>query len=479
VPGGLDIDRQQVPRERRIYCNRTLNLRSVQAVGYDMDYTLLHYRSEEWEGRAFEHARLQLAARGWPVEELRFVPEEVTQGLALDLELGNLVKATRFGWVIAARHGTNQLPFDEIRSSYEGVLVDLAERRFGFLNTLFSLSEASLFSQLVDLLDAGRLPGARDYDDVYAAVIQALDESHTAGVLKAEIIADPDRFVDPAPETAAVLLDQRSARKKVMLITNSDWSYTTGMMSYAFDRYSPTGSWRDLFDIVIVSAHKPAFFAERQPCYRVVDEKRGLLEPHRGLLESGHAYFGGNARLVEDSLELDGDHILYVGDHLFGDVHVSKDILRWRTALILREIEAEIHDAVSFAADQERLTDLMQRKGELERELAERRLARVLDRDGRRALSRPDRRELERSLGRLVEQVGVIDAEIAPLAQAAAQLGNRVWGPLMRAGSDKSLFARQVERYADVYTSRVGNLAHETPFAYLRAARSSLPHDVQ
>ena len=29
------------------------------------------------------------------------------------------------------------------------------------------------------------------------------------------------------------------------------------------------------------------------------------------------------------------------------------------------------------------------------------------------------------------------------------------WGPLMRAGNDKSLFARQVERYADVYTSRV------------------------
>ena len=47
----------------------------------------------------------------------------------------------------------------------------------------------------------------------------------------------------------------------------------------------------------------------------------------------------------------------------------------------------------------------------------------------------------------------------------------------MRAGNDKSLFARQVERYADVYTSRASNLRHPTPFGYLRAARGSLPHD--
>ena len=47
----------------------------------------------------------------------------------------------------------------------------------------------------------------------------------------------------------------------------------------------------------------------------------------------------------------------------------------------------------------------------------------------------------------------------------------------MRAGSDKSLYARQVERHADIYTSRVANLAAETPYGYLRADRGSLPHD--
>jgi hypothetical protein len=47
----------------------------------------------------------------------------------------------------------------------------------------------------------------------------------------------------------------------------------------------------------------------------------------------------------------------------------------------------------------------------------------------------------------------------------------------MRTGKDKSLFARQVERYADVYTGRVSNFLHHTPFTYLRSHRGSLPHD--
>ena len=65
----------------------------------------------------------------------------------------------------------------------------------------------------------------------------------------------------------------------------------------------------------------------------------------------------------------------------------------------------------------------------------------------------------------------------APLAEAAAKLGNPRWGLLMRAGNDKSHMARQVERYADIYLSRVADFAAHTPFAYLRSARGSLPHD--
>mgnify|MGYP002355083439 CR=1 FL=1 len=34
-----------------------------------------------------------------------------------------------------------------------------------------------------------------------------------------------------------------------------------------------------------------------------------------------------------------------------------------------------------------------------------------------------------------------------------------------------------MERYADIYTSRVSNFLFATPFVYLRSPRGSLPHD--
>ena len=50
--------------ERRVFTNRTLNMRSIKAIGYDMDYTLTQYHAEAWEERAFAHARDRLAALG-------------------------------------------------------------------------------------------------------------------------------------------------------------------------------------------------------------------------------------------------------------------------------------------------------------------------------------------------------------------------------------------------------------------------------
>ena len=70
-----------------------------------------------------------------------------------------------------------------------------------------------------------------------------------------------------------------------------------------------------------------------------------------------------------------------------------------------------------------------------------------------------------------------LDLRIAPLAKRASELVNARWGPLMRAGSDKSRMARQIERYADAYTSRVSNLLYVTPFGYLRSSGGTLPHD--
>lgn len=463
--------------ERGVFCNRTLNLRAIRAIGYDMDYTLIHYRVEEWERRAYEHIKRKFADQEWPVQDLTFDPVMIVRGLVIDIEQGNVVKADRFGYVKRAAHGTTLLEFDEQRRRYARTMVDLSEDRWVFLNTLFSLSEACLYAQLVDRLDAHRLPGVLGYADLYHTVRASLDETHMEGLLKAEIVADPDRFIELDEETPLTVLDQLHAGKKLLLITNSEWGYTRAVMEYAFDRFLPDDmTWRDLFQLIIVSARKPAFFGARGPFFEVVNEE-GLLKPCiRGPTRRG-IYLGGNAPDVEAYLGLSGDRILYVGDHMFSDVHASKNVLRWRTALVLRELESEIRAAAAFEEQREELVRLMGKKEELEAEYSALRLAVQRKRHGYGPAPDRSSKLLERQLGRTRTRIAQLDERIAPIAVAAGTLSNERWGPLMRAGNDKSHLARQVERSADIYTSRVSNFLEHTPFVYLRAPRGSLPHD--
>ncbi|MFZ9888427.1 MAG: 5'-nucleotidase domain-containing protein, partial [Myxococcota bacterium] len=86
------------PRTRTLACNRTLNMRAIKAVGYDMDYTLIHYHVEEWERRAYKHIQRRLLECGWPVGHLEFAPASVIRGLVGDTEKGNLGKSNRFGF---------------------------------------------------------------------------------------------------------------------------------------------------------------------------------------------------------------------------------------------------------------------------------------------------------------------------------------------------------------------------------------------
>ncbi|MFP6685242.1 MAG: HAD-IG family 5'-nucleotidase, partial [Polyangiaceae bacterium] len=397
----------------------------------------------------------------------------------IDIDYGNMLKVNRFGYVKTAYHGTVAMDYDVLRSTYGRTIVDLSETRYRFLNTLFALSEACMFAQLVDRFDRGELPeDVKSLRDLYDSVRASIDATHMEGELKAEIVSQPERYVDLDPDTVLTLLDQHHAGKKLALITNSEWSYTSSMMSYTFDRFLPDGvGWRDLFDLVIVAARKPSFFENRDPVLSVVDSQRGLLKPHVGPLVSHGAYFGGNAALVEQHFNATGDEILYLGDHIYGDVHVSKNVLRWRTGLILRELEDELAAVHESLAEQAKIAELMRQKERLEYEYYQLRVE--LQRHKRSYGPVPERTvsSLNSKMSSLRDSLKVLDDEIAPLAKAANRVHNRRWGLLMRAGNDKSQLARQIERYADIYTSRVSNFSFATPFVYLRSPRGSLPHD--
>ncbi len=469
---------ESLPAWRQIFCNRTLNLRLIRAIGYDMDYTLIHYNIDAWERRAYEYLRDKLVALGWPVADLEFDQNAVVQGLLVDRELGNIVKANRFGYIKAACHGARMLEYQELRRTYKRTFIDTTEGRWRFLNTSFSISEGCMFRQLVDLLDQKKLPGVMGYSDLYQTVRGCLDATHMEGRLKAEIVADPSKFVVLDPDTPLALLDQKEAGKKLLLITNSGWPYTQAMMSYAFDPFLPGEmTWRELFDVAIVAARKPLFFSEPMPCFEVANEE-GLLSPLDGrTLKKGFVYHGGNADLVEATLKLSGKDILYVGDHMYSDVRASKSVRRWRTALVMRELEDEIAAIESFKAQRADLNARMSRKIAMERQLSLLRLQSQRKRLNYGPQPEESAESLDERFQKLRAELVELDNTIAPLASASSLLVNGDWGPLTRAGNDKSFLARTLERHSDIYTSRVSNFLYRTPFSYIRAKRSPLPHD--
>jgi hypothetical protein len=152
-------------------------------------------------------------------------------------------------------------------------------------------------------------------------------------------------------------------------------------------------------------------------------------------------------------------------------------VLRWRTALILRELEEEVRTIEAFAEKERLIAERMAVKEEMEAELVE---LRLLQQRKRLAYGpQPTQTDGEMDVRQmdLRDKIAAVDAEIAPMAKEAAELSNATWGLLTRAGNDKSHLARQIERYADVYTSRVSNFLSATPYVYLRSPRGSLPHD--
>ncbi|KAF5738804.1 putative cytosolic purine 5-nucleotidase [Tripterygium wilfordii] len=486
---------------RGIFCSRTLNLRSISAIGYDMDYTLMHYNVMAWEGRAYDYCMDNLRNVGFPVDGLAFDPDLVIRGLVIDKEKGNLVKADRFGYVQRAMHGTRMLSTRAVSEIYGRELVDLRkESRWEFLNTLFSVSEAVAYMQMVDRLDEGAIAAELcplDYKGLYKAVGKALFRAHVEGQLKHEIMSKPELFVEPDPELPLALLDQREAGKKLLLITNSDYHYTDKMMQHSFNRFLPNDmGWRDLFEMVIVSARKPEFFQMSHPLYEVVTDE-GLMRPcfkaraeyeihtiKNKVLDSyyGGLYSGGSAQMIESSLNIHGDEILYVGDHIYTDVSQSKVHLRWRTALICRELEEEYSALIGSQGHRAGLIELINQKevvGDLFNQL---RLALQRRSKGRPAqtiaATNMNDQELMDSMQKLLIVMQRLDQKIGPMLEADGELFNKRWGFLSRAGLwDKSHLMRQIEKYADIYTSRVSNFLNYTPFMYFRAQEQTLAHD--
>jgi HAD superfamily 5'-nucleotidase-like hydrolase len=492
-----------IPRPRRVFVNRNLRMSHIAWVGFDMDYTLAIYNQPEMDELSIKATIEKLVARGYP-EFIRTMPYSTAfpvRGLLIDKRFGHVLKMNRYKMVTKGYHGFRELAKEELRALYHQKKIRPATPRYHWIDTLYALSEAALYAALVEAMEQRGL--AIDYAKTFTDIRESIDEAHRDGTILEAVASDYPRFVNKDRELASTLHKLRSAGKKLFLLTNSRWSYTDKMMKFLIDgEMAEYPSWRHYFDVVIVAATKPAFFQEQRPLMERDGEE---VRPAAFPLERGKVYEGGNLHDLEAGLSAAGDGILYVGDHIYGDILRSKKESAWRTAMIIQELDGEVQAHDSCREDFARADALEDARDRLEDELRFyhsrfKELSRKIDQararhNGHHGPSGPsgpngvdpaaaaapaeaERLRLKRAIDRVRARLRHVDGELTAIERRIDQRFHAFWGPLLKDENEQSSFGAQVEEYACLYTSRVTNFLLYSPQQYFRSPRDEMAHEL-
>lgn len=454
----------------RVFVNRSLALEKIKCFGFDMDYTLSVYKSPDYEEMTFELLMQQLVKIGYPAELLKYSydPTFPTRGLVFDTLYGNLLKVDSHGNILVCTHGFRFLKGNEIQEDYPNKFIQRDDTdRFHIMNTLFNLSETYTYACLIDYftnsqlyrnLEKGYKHGNMymSFRSVFQDVRDAMDYLHDYGHLKERTLKNLEKYV-VKDTNLPLLLSRMKEVAKVFLATNSNYEYTNAIMNYLFDfPHGPTPNsqfrpWRSYFDLIIVDARKPLFFAEGT-VLRQVNTLTGMLRigTYTGPHQLCTVYSGGSSDIVCDLLQVKGKDILYIGDHIFGDILKSKKRQGWKTFLVVPELAHELQ----VWTEQNNLFEELK---SLDIFLAE--LYKHLDSGSN---ERPDISSIQKRMKKLTHDMDMCYGKM---------------GSLLRCGSRQTLFANQLMRYADLYAASFLNLLHY-PFSYLfRAPPVLMPHE--
>ncbi len=471
----------ETPRQERVFVNRNLRLEKIQYVGFDLDWTLATYNRLPLEELTFKEVVERLIkVYDYPalIRRAEFRPDFSHRGLLIDKAQGVVLKMDRHRYVGRAYLGRTELEIAEHTRLYRQERIDLTRERFYHVDTLFELPEVNLFSEIVEL--KRRYPDSLpiSYEEIFRDIRMAIDSVHADGTLKRQIIAAPEAFIPRDPSIALMLQKMALGGRKILLITNSEWYYTDALCSYIFAEDTPgLSSWRDLFDLVVVSAEKPLFFRKERPFVELDDTgaENGAVQ----VPEWRKIYRTGSRDGLMALLNCLGEKVLYIGDHIYGDIRWTRVSSTWRTALVIPELEDELRNQQTLAAEIKHLqqvklelTDLGQELDNL-REAAALLAAAAPDGTAVEELRRLVHLELQESTG----QHEALRSRTSELQDRVFSYFNPTWGSLFRQGSSKSLFASQVEDFACLYTSHLRNFLHYGNTHYFRVVTDPLAHE--
>jgi HAD superfamily 5'-nucleotidase-like hydrolase len=223
----------------KVFINRTLNMKRIKYVGFDMDHTLVRYHTEAFERLAHEIMKVKLVARGYPeaVLNLPFEFERSIRGLVVDKVRGNILKVSRHGAIRASKHGTRPIDYATQQKIYTGTYIDLGSSDYSSIDTSFATSVAILYAQLVDLKNDLSWQNLPDFKRMFEDVVYVMDESHRDGSLKTEVAKNLDKYIIKDAKTVEGLERYIKHDKKLFVLTNSDFHYTKLLLDYAINPF--------------------------------------------------------------------------------------------------------------------------------------------------------------------------------------------------------------------------------------------------
>lgn len=452
----------------KVFVNRILNMKKIKYIGLDMDHTLIRYNTKRFESLVYTFVVEQLVnQKHYPdsLKELIFNFEDAIRGLVVDSKNGNILKLSRYGAIRQSYHGTKLIKFAEQKQFYRSTYVDLGDPNYMAIDTSFSIAFCVLYSQLVDLKDQmpHQLPS---YSIIALDVLSAVDKVHADGSLKQQICEHLEHYVIREKSVVEGLKRCVKHGKKIFILTNSEYYYTNLMLDYAINPFLENGqTWHDLFEYVITLANKPRFFYDNLK-FLDINPENGTMTNTNGSITPG-VYQGGNAKKFTDDLNLKGDEILYIGDHIYGDILRLKKDCNWRTALVVEELGAEISAQEKSLPIEKDIIANMAIKTTLEQ--------RYIDIQTRSIEEKTTVYDAE--LDTIQAKITAVDVVISKLLREQHAFFNPKWERMFRAGAEESYFAYQVDRFACIYMEKLFDLLELSPLTYFRANRRLLAHD--
>lgn len=427
----------------RVFVNNQIDLSKISIFGFDYDYTLAEYK-EPTQKFIFDIARNRLVNKyGFPknILKLEFNPDFIIRGLFYDPKRCVMMKLDSYSVIDdkAAFRGLTPLSESELDELYSTrrmgvhrVDPNFVRRGRQFYQVLdeFSIPEAYLFSSVYQFFEDNNLR----FDPIlmFNAIRQAIADVHISRTLYHEVINNLDKHLEK--NSMQNVISHLSSSKKLFVISNSPfWFIDAGM------KHLVGHDWRDAFEIIISEAKKPSFFLEDRPFLEMQDgcrngaasfeKKSNWLAAKK--LEKGKIYYEGSLSEFGRLTNWDQKSVLYFGDQVTADLAEPSLRFGWRTAAIIPELEKEI-----AVFEGPKFKQLVHRLNELEFDYHK-----VADKDA----------YCETSAKRLLKERRHIKDDLKKAFPSP-------FGSIFRSDLSRTHYARQVERYAELYTSSIRNL---------------------